>query len=148
MARYSHDQFQEKRETKMAPSYSRDANGVYGISNIYSREQNADFLLSYNKQNEIISINASVGGNYMYQYAESSYAKTKNRGGGLIVPGVYTLTNIAPDNLDYGSSSSQKGIYSLYGLASFGFIDAIYLDRKSTRLNSSHVRISYAVFCL
>ena len=23
-----------------------------------------------------------------------------------------------------------------------------YLDRKSTRLNSSHVRISYAVFCL
>ena len=26
--------------------------------------------------------------------------------------------------------------------------DASYLDRKSTRLNSSHVRISYAVFCL
>src|SRR5690554_7034458 len=25
---------------------------------------------------------------------------------------------------------------------------AIVLDRKSTRLNSSHVRISYAVFCL
>src|SRR5690554_1684326 len=24
----------------------------------------------------------------------------------------------------------------------------IYIDRKSTRLNSSHVRISYAVFCL
>src|SRR5690554_7492774 len=24
----------------------------------------------------------------------------------------------------------------------------IFLDRKSTRLNSSHVRISYAVFCL
>src|SRR5690554_8181041 len=27
-----------------------------------------------------------------------------------------------------------------------GFIQ--FLDRKSTRLNSSHVRISYAVFCL
>src|SRR6202043_645772 len=25
---------------------------------------------------------------------------------------------------------------------------AVSLDRKSTRLNSSHVRISYAVFCL
>src|SRR6266498_4387165 len=24
----------------------------------------------------------------------------------------------------------------------------LFLDRKSTRLNSSHVRISYAVFCL
>src|SRR5690554_7470841 len=28
------------------------------------------------------------------------------------------------------------------------FGDNLYLDRKSTRLNSSHVRISYAVFCL
>src|SRR5690554_1868407 len=27
-------------------------------------------------------------------------------------------------------------------------LDDIYQDRKSTRLNSSHVRISYAVFCL
>src|SRR5690606_41435891 len=28
------------------------------------------------------------------------------------------------------------------------FSDAAPLDRKSTRLNSSHVKISYAVFCL
>src|SRR3989442_9991210 len=27
-------------------------------------------------------------------------------------------------------------------------VDVAELDRKSTRLNSSHVRISYAVFCL
>src|SRR5436309_10994062 len=25
---------------------------------------------------------------------------------------------------------------------------AVFIDRKSTRLNSSHVKISYAVFCL
>src|SRR3989442_2900417 len=30
----------------------------------------------------------------------------------------------------------------------FGSLAFIYGDRKSTRLNSSHVRISYAVFCL
>src|SRR3989442_11091347 len=29
-----------------------------------------------------------------------------------------------------------------------GCLIRILLDRKSTRLNSSHVRISYAVFCL
>src|SRR5690554_7711839 len=29
-----------------------------------------------------------------------------------------------------------------------GFGTTTLLDRKSTRLNSSHVRISYAVFCL
>src|SRR5690625_1465151 len=28
------------------------------------------------------------------------------------------------------------------------FIDSLTIDRKSTRLNSSHVAISYAVFCL
>src|SRR2546430_7368447 len=27
-------------------------------------------------------------------------------------------------------------------------VDAAFLDRKSTRLNSSHSQISYAVFCL
>src|SRR5699024_12747409 len=30
----------------------------------------------------------------------------------------------------------------------FGYQIKVYLDRKSTRLNSSHVSISYAVFCL
>src|SRR2546430_17713047 len=28
------------------------------------------------------------------------------------------------------------------------FVETIFLDRKSTRLNSSHSQISYAVFCL
>src|SRR5690554_2688217 len=31
---------------------------------------------------------------------------------------------------------------------SFAELERMQLDRKSTRLNSSHVRISYAVFCL
>src|SRR5699024_11903203 len=30
----------------------------------------------------------------------------------------------------------------------YGICRAAFLDRKSTRLNSSHVSISYAVFCL
>src|SRR5690625_5963460 len=37
----------------------------------------------------------------------------------------------------------------LYSLVSGGTsIAALFIDRKSTRLNSSHVAISYAVFCL
>src|SRR5690625_6519230 len=34
------------------------------------------------------------------------------------------------------------------GLISFKIMDRGFEDRKSTRLNSSHVAISYAVFCL
>src|SRR5690606_40873112 len=34
------------------------------------------------------------------------------------------------------------------GEAKLGETFGVYVDRKSTRLNSSHVKISYAVFCL
>src|SRR5690606_41288316 len=34
------------------------------------------------------------------------------------------------------------------GLAELACLGGRQLDRKSTRLNSSHVKISYAVFCL
>src|SRR3712207_8565005 len=36
----------------------------------------------------------------------------------------------------------------LAGVAWFTFAMLVTLDRKSTRLNSSHANISYAVFCL
>src|SRR5690606_39977517 len=37
---------------------------------------------------------------------------------------------------------------SLIASVSRAFTDKCIVDRKSTRLNSSHVKISYAVFCL
>src|SRR3712207_8256855 len=48
-----------------------------------------------------------------------------------------------------GVTSTNRGlralrwVFTLLALAVFGF-----QDRKSTRLNSSHANISYAVFCL
>src|SRR3989442_4010316 len=42
----------------------------------------------------------------------------------------------------FGQSPTILGLDGLWG------VQTIALDRKSTRLNSSHVRISYAVFCL
>src|SRR3712207_8722579 len=38
--------------------------------------------------------------------------------------------------------------FSLAGIDLFALTVAIVSDRKSTRLNSSHANISYAVFCL
>src|SRR3712207_7291556 len=35
-----------------------------------------------------------------------------------------------------------------YGLVEFPYPSGAGIDRKSTRLNSSHANISYAVFCL
>src|SRR5256885_5610288 len=44
---------------------------------------------------------------------------------------------------------SVTGSRSVSGLnGNLGYSDAFITDRKSTRLNSSHLVISYAVFCL
>src|SRR3989442_9883310 len=43
----------------------------------------------------------------------------------------------------YTNGGASSGILELMVYSCFSI-----LDRKSTRLNSSHVRISYAVFCL
>src|SRR5690606_21136022 len=62
--------------------------------------------------------------------------------GSLLVP---LLLNTAP--LSFLSVMGPVGVYA-YGIA---FVMPAMLtasDRKSTRLNSSHVKISYAVFCL
>src|SRR5690554_5539409 len=53
----------------------------------------------------------------------------------------YSLADTA-----FGFSANTYGKYAVSIETSINHIEA--LDRKSTRLNSSHVRISYAVFCL
>src|SRR3989442_15553858 len=49
-----------------------------------------------------------------------------------------------PARIDGGFQSPQIS----YRLLRLENLRALKADRKSTRLNSSHVRISYAVFCL
>ncbi|MEL7589464.1 MAG: SusC/RagA family TonB-linked outer membrane protein [Prolixibacteraceae bacterium] len=126
--RYTHDQFHEFRDTKIAASYTNEPNGFYGLSNLYSREQNADFLLSYDTDFGDFNLSASAGGNYMFQYASNSTTKAKDGGSGLIIPGIYSISNIANTNIQYNSSWSRKAIYSAYALASLGYKDFAYLD--------------------
>src|SRR5690606_40191812 len=52
-----------------------------------------------------------------------------------------------PFYLDSGFSKADIATVSkIFGI--WMGIGGAFLDRKSTRLNSSHVKISYAVFCL
>ena len=48
----------------------------------------------------------------------------------------------------YNCYSSSEMIYDVVYALTFSYWMTISLDRKSTRLNSSHLVISYAVFCL
>src|SRR3712207_8447519 len=63
-----------------------------------------------------------------------------------------TLLNGASGFLDLASSSPERLVRAIddvaAGAASLHPEAAHLIDRKSTRLNSSHANISYAVFCL
>ncbi|MCB0855887.1 MAG: TonB-dependent receptor, partial [Bacteroidetes bacterium] len=128
MGRYSLDKFNETRESKIGPSYSRERNnGAYGLQELGNYEQNIDFLLTFNKQVSDFGINLSAGGNYLYIFG-SSITNASKPSAGLIVPNVYSIGNIQSGALDYNSIKSQKGIYSLYGMANLSYADMIYLD--------------------
>src|SRR5690625_5394602 len=60
-----------------------------------------------------------------------------------------TLTILREFGRNLVDIHSQHDTYQLMSShAHINLLDAFNSDRKSTRLNSSHVAISYAVFCL
>src|SRR5699024_12503319 len=79
-------------------------------------------------------------------------------------PEIYTLSlhdalpiyAVAPSLIETDMMKGQSSLVSRIPVGRFGTVEevaqAVMLlvnkDRKSTRLNSSHVSISYAVFCL
>src|SRR5690606_41761105 len=71
-------------------------------------------------------------------HADAAIAIT-NHGQCSEAHGATTLDHLA-DAIDANHLFAQAVVFLLGGVPT--------LDRKSTRLNSSHVKISYAVFCL
>src|SRR3712207_7460388 len=64
------------------------------------------------------------------------------------VPGVAVHATNCPDGIPHHGAADLQYTLVLRGKRSPGKEAACNLDRKSTRLNSSHANISYAVFCL
>lgn len=128
MVRYNYDEINEQRETKISNGYTNEINGAYGIANIFRKEINVDFLLTYEKEFENWDFSVSFGGNQRKFDASTVRNSTKNSGQGLLTPNLFTLSNIAPNNLDYESFKQEKKVNSLYGLASIGFMDMFYVD--------------------
>src|SRR5206468_9228972 len=65
---------------------------------------------------------------------------------GQVVPGAALDLRDAATNQRRRTVSDDRGAFRFVALAP-GTYD-VFVDRKSTRLNSSHDQISYAVFCL
>src|SRR5690554_7412089 len=93
------------------------------------KSNNEEMSALFAKQ-ELIALNVSTN---RIQKVEDLIISTKNH-----IYNSDTDTNIFLD-ADLSILGSDNKTYSAYSKN---------VDRKSTRLNSSHVRISYAVFCL
>ena len=127
MIRYATDIYWENRETKIPYSYTNEPRGAYGIVNLMNMEQNIDFLTAYTKKITDFQITGSLGGNLRYNCGKTVQNISKN-GAGLITPGLYTLANISPLNLDFYSTISERAINSVYGLINLSYRDMVYLD--------------------
>ena len=123
---YAMDRFNENRSNQIPFSEDRNSNGIYGVESLARLENNTSLNLTYDKYFDNFSLRASVGGNSMYQdYTSNSASSTR---GGLVIPGLFALSNITPANLQYGDYKSEKAIYSVFGTASLGFQEMLYLD--------------------
>lgn len=127
MLRYATDIYWENRETKIPYSYTNEPRGAYGIVNLMNMEQNIDFLTTYTTKLDAVQVTGSLGGNLRYNRGKSVQNTSKN-GAGLITPGLYTLANISPLNLDFYSTISERAINSVYGLVNLSYRDMVYLD--------------------
>src|SRR5690606_41767142 len=67
----------------------------------------------------------------------------------ILIPGFVEMRRLAMGigALSFGISGSGPSVFALAEAESIA-VRVAGADRKSTRLNSSHVKISYAVFCL
>src|SRR5204863_9151916 len=73
----------------------------------------------------------------------------RSLGGGAQRP--HRIDQVRPADRDQVGPAGRQDRIGMVGLEDVAHRhgrDARFVDRKSTRLNSSHVEISYAVFCL
>ena len=125
---YNLNTYNQTQETKMSPGYSGETNnGTYGISKTDGVETNVDLLATFTKDLGAFDFSISGGGNLMYQKNTGLNNSAASRVG-LVVPDLFTVSNIAPTALNYSSFMSERGINSVYALGNFGFMDMLYLD--------------------
>lgn len=122
--RVAADMSNENRETKVPQSYSRAAQGGYYLQDIANNELNTDFLLTYKKVLQDFDLSVSGGGNYMRQSYRDSYMG----GAALTIPGLYRIGNVPANQLQYSNGTSDRAIYGLYAMGSFGYRGMLYVD--------------------
>ncbi len=133
-ARASLDQYNFLVEERLAVGSAANPFGVglndvgsgYARKNINYYEYNLDLMAKFNYDlTEDLNLSALLGGNVR---RESYNQVDMNTSGGLVVPGVYSLTNSVSPTLEAAEKVYRRGINSIYAQASLGYRGFLYLD--------------------
>ena len=132
--RISTDTYAELREERRAEgsvaaefgiNRNDETSGYQRYNRNYS-EQNYDFFLTFKKNiTQDFSFNGIAGGTVNRSRATSILASTQ---GGLIVPGLYSLSNSVSTVPFPIESEINRAINSYYASASFGYKEFLFLD--------------------
>ena len=133
--RMSADTYTELREERIGTE-SVDVS-MYTRNNRAFTEQNNDLYLNMNKNfgsDGEISFSGLLGYNQRRSSFQSIYASTN---GGLVVPGVYALSNSVAAPAAPSESANTIGVDGIYGQASLGYQNFLYLDLSARQDVSS-----------
>ncbi|MGO2103356.1 MAG: SusC/RagA family TonB-linked outer membrane protein [Psychroflexus halocasei] len=101
---------------------NRYARGYYRKTNVFKKETNIDFLLTYTKDFGDLEITANLGGNRM----DYNYLRQDSWADGLEIPGQYNLVN---GTETFASEfEGRNKVNSLYSLLSLGWRNMVFLD--------------------
>ena len=133
--RMSADSYNEIREERIGTE-SVDVS-MYTRNNRAFTEQNNDLYLNINKNfgtDGEISFSGLLGYNQRRSSFQSIYGETN---GGLVVPGVYALSNSVAAPAAPSESANTIGVDGIYGQASIGYQNFLYVDLSARQDVSS-----------
>jgi len=128
MGRGAVDFYHQLQEERIAVGSKRTPNalGQYSRYDKNFREINLDLVLNFKTAiTDGINFNGMLGGNTRRSVNNSIYAVTN---GGLVVPGIYALTNSIDPINSPDEMQQTLGTNSVYGMASFNFLDTYFLE--------------------
>ncbi|WEK34552.1 MAG: SusC/RagA family TonB-linked outer membrane protein [Candidatus Pseudobacter hemicellulosilyticus] len=116
---------QDQRAQRRPWNTANFPQGYYKEQDVFFMEYNNDFLFSYHdKLSKDFQIRASVGGNQRYNRYKASNAVVR----GLLLPGVYKLSNAMDRALAEGNRLEESKINSLYALANLSWKEKVFVD--------------------
>jgi TonB-linked SusC/RagA family outer membrane protein len=124
--------------TELRPT-SQAQYDFYGTDYSYDKEDNAEFLATYNDSflNDDLSLSFNVGGNIrMEEFGQNSSSTNL----GLVVPDLFTLSNSKVQPFFFSNFRARKEVRSIYARGNFGYKDIVFVEWSARNDWSSALR--------